>query len=355
MHRFKPQSLTFKQSLLIGLSALSLVACGGGGSSASETPEPNNKEKTTTKKEKKETTTKKGKNNTTAVTITAPTKVQFKITVDKSSVEQYALEWQKPKDVAEFVVYTAQSDLTGKTAQQLEALTSDSDPKKQTTKTNLVAGKTSHIFKNLNKGDTRYAVVMSMVNGKTSKPALPTDTLFVTAGEHFYNMRDNQDKCVVDIKNNLIWELKQASGLHGKDHRYTWYNSSLAANKQGTASTPADASTCATKGRCDTEKFVADVNQETWCGFNNWRMPTGLGGKGDNKFNELASLVDKSRPSGKPKINALFKNTVADESYWSSSFDASYVNDAWGVYFGNGNDDFINKNVKRRVRLVRAR
>ncbi len=33
MHRFKPQSLTFKQSLLIGLSALSLVACGGGGGS----------------------------------------------------------------------------------------------------------------------------------------------------------------------------------------------------------------------------------------------------------------------------------------------------------------------------------
>ncbi len=31
MHRFKPQSLTFKKSLLIGLSALSLVACGGGG------------------------------------------------------------------------------------------------------------------------------------------------------------------------------------------------------------------------------------------------------------------------------------------------------------------------------------
>ncbi len=35
MHRFKPQSLTFKKSLLIGLSALSLVACGGGGSSNS--------------------------------------------------------------------------------------------------------------------------------------------------------------------------------------------------------------------------------------------------------------------------------------------------------------------------------
>ncbi len=33
MHRFKPQSLTFKQSLLIGLTALSLVACGGGGGS----------------------------------------------------------------------------------------------------------------------------------------------------------------------------------------------------------------------------------------------------------------------------------------------------------------------------------
>ncbi len=350
MHRFKPQSLTFKQSLLIGLSALSLVACGGGGSSASEAPEPNKKEKTTIKKEKKETTTKKGKNNTTTVTIAAPTKVQFKITVDKSRAEQYSLVWQKPKDVAEFVVYTAQSDLTGKTAQQLEALTSDSNPQKQTTKINLVAGKTSHIFKNLNKGDTRYAVVMSVVNGNTSTPALPTDTLFVTKGEHFYTMRDNQDKCVVDIKNNLIWELKQASGLHGKDHVYTWYDSTQAAGKQGKAS-PANASTCATKGRCDTEKFVTDVNQETWCGFSDWRMPTG---KGDKKFNELKSLVDTNRPSGKPKINVLFENTLAN-IYWSSSPNANDNNFAWGVDFYGGLDGSRYKQNLNRVRLVRAR
>ncbi len=325
MHRFKPQSLTFKKSLLIGLSALSLVACGGGGGNDADSKK--------------------------TVTIAAPTKVQFKITVDKNSVEQYALEWQKPKDVTEFVVYTAQSDLTGKTAQQLEALTSNSDPKKQTTKTNLVAGKTSHIFKNLNKGDTRYAVVMSVVNGNTSTPALPIDTLFVTQGERFYNMRDNQDKCVVDIKNNLIWELKQASGLHGKDHIYTWYDSSLAANKQGKESSVTDVKICEKDGRCDTEKFVADVNQETWCGFNDWRMPTG---KGDKKFNELKSLVDTNRPSGKPKINVLFKNTLAD-TYWSSSPYADNNGNAWGVDFDDGYDNDYIKNNKRRVRLVRAR
>ncbi len=336
MHRFKPQSLTFKQSLLIGLTALSLVACGGGGGSDGNNGGSNDADSNAT------------------VTITAPTKVQFKSIVDKSGIEQYALEWQKPKDVAEFVVYTAQSDLTGKTAQELEALTSNSDPKKQTTKTNLVAGKTSHIFKNLNKGDTRYAVVMSVVNGKTSKPALPTDTLFVTAGEHFYSMRDNQDKCVVDIKTNLIWELKQASGLHGKDHRYYWYDSSLAADKQGTESSVTDVKICEKDGRCDTEKFVADVNQKTWCGFSDWRMPTGKGGKGDNKFNELKSLVDKSRLSSKPKINVLFKNTLAD-TYWSSSPYAGNFNLAWGVNFNDGNDDGNGKGSERRVRLVRAR
>ncbi len=332
MHRYS----NIKKHLCIGLTALSLVACGGGGGSDGNNGGSNDADSNAT------------------VTITAPTKVQFKITVEESGIEHYLLEWQKPKDVAEFVVYTAQSDLTGKTAQELEALTSDSDPKKQTTKTNLVAGKASHIFKNLNnKGDTRYAVVMSVVNGKTSKPALPTDTLFVTKGERFYTMRDNQDKCVVDIKNNLIWELKQASGLHGKDYRYTWYNSSLAADKQGTASTPADA-TCATKGRCDTEKFVADVNKETWCGFNDWRMPTGKGGKGDNKFNELASLFDRSRPSGKPKINALFKNTEADE-YWSSSPYAGSNGSAWSENFEEGNPKYSSKDTTYRLRLVRAR
>ncbi|MBV5309871.1 hypothetical protein, partial [Chromatium okenii] len=68
--------------------------------------------------------------------------------------------------------------------------------------------------------------------------------------------------CVKDNVTGLIWEVKTDNttpDLRDKDWTYTWYNSGT-----GTAS----GGTCKTTGRCDTEKFVADVNTSGLCGFN---------------------------------------------------------------------------------------
>jgi hypothetical protein len=74
-----------------------------------------------------------------------------------------------------------------------------------------------------------------------------------------------------------------------------------------------------------------------------WRLPN---------VKELASLADKGCQS--PAIDSTaFPNTPSGW-FWSSS---PYVGDsynAWGVYFGNGGVDLINRNYYGLVRLVRA-
>ncbi len=59
--------------------------------------------------------------------------------------------------------------------------------------------------------------------------------------------------CVRDNVTGLIWEVKtNDGGLRDKDWTYTWYN--------GTTGTPDGTNNCNPNTRCDTDKFVADVN-----------------------------------------------------------------------------------------------
>ena len=150
--------------------------------------------------------------------------------------------------------------------------------------------------------------------------------------------------CTRDNLTGLIWEVKTASGLRSQSHNYSWYSSNTATNggSVGTIS----GGTCATPGRCDTEKFVADVNAGAGlCGATDWRMPT---------QNELMSIVDYGRVN--PAIDpTYFPNTPASH-FWSASADASssLSSFAWHVYFGNGNAFGYFKYAPDQVRLVRA-
>jgi len=148
--------------------------------------------------------------------------------------------------------------------------------------------------------------------------------------------------CTRDNVTGLIWEVKTNSGLRSQGHSYSWYSSNTATNggSVGTAS----GGTCATGGRCDTEKFVADVNSGSGlCGATDWRMPT---------QNELISIVDYGR-TGLTIDPAYFPNTPAS-SFWSASAHASHSGGAWLVYFGYGNADSYFKYLTYQVRLVRA-
>lgn len=146
--------------------------------------------------------------------------------------------------------------------------------------------------------------------------------------------------CTYDNTTGLMWEVKTTSGLRSQSHSYTWYDS--VHNYGGNPGT-ASGGTCATAGRCDTEKFVEDVNAQTLCNHADWRMPT---------KEELSGIADLGRFN--PAIDPdYFPNTPASD-FWSGSPVAGNSDGAWGqgFYAGGGNWDYRDRAI--RVRLVRA-
>ncbi|NEX18578.1 MAG: hypothetical protein C1943_18770 [Halochromatium sp.] len=117
--------------------------------------------------------------------------------------------------------------------------------------------------------------------------------------------------CVRDNVTGTVWEVKTNDrGLRDKRWTYTWYEST------------ANSGTCATNGRCDTEKYVEDVNITGLCGFNDWRLPT---------IKELYGIVINDSYS--PVDSYYFPNTQSSRyrAYWSGS---EYDNDyAWEIDF----------------------
>jgi len=153
----------------------------------------------------------------------------------------------------------------------------------------------------------------------------------------------NDWACTRDNVTGLIWEVKITSGLRDQSHSYTWYNSNSATN--GGSAGIVSGGTCQTPGRCDTEKFVQDVNAAGLCGASDWRMPT---------RQELVSIVDYSIAYPGPTIDAdYFPNTFASV-FWSASAGAYSSGSAWYVvfYYGYANDG--SKDGGYQVRLVRA-
>lgn len=147
--------------------------------------------------------------------------------------------------------------------------------------------------------------------------------------------------CTRDNVTGLIWEVKTTTGLRSQSHTYTWYDSNPATNG-GDVGTPSDGA-CFAAGRCDTEKFAADVNAVGLCGAADWRMPT---------RNELVSIVDYGRTS--PTIDpGYFPNTTA-WYFWSASANASNSTTAWNVGFNDGGAYYNPKGTAKQVRLVRA-
>ena len=129
--------------------------------------------------------------------------------------------------------------------------------------------------------------------------------------------------CTRDNLTGLIWEMKTTSGLRSLNHTYSWYQTGSPDGNNGTAS----GGTCETTGRCDTEKYVQDVNAAGLCGFSSgWRMPT---------VKELEGIADLGRTL--PAIDpAYFPYTHAQAFVWSGSPNAGSAQVAWSVDFNVG-------------------
>ena len=187
-------------------------------------------------------------------------------------------------------------------------------------------------------------------DGQTNTSFTKLDANGVTLANQNADYATTPWQCVKDNVTGLTWEVKtNDGGLHDKNDRYNWYNTDTTSNGgfEGYANDDGDIcfgyNNADSSSYCNTQAYVARVNAATWCGANDWRMPT---------IEELRSIVSDDRVN--PAIDtASFPNTVS-WSFWSSSPKASNSNSAWVLNFGYGRDDDYSKNFKRRVRLVRS-
>lgn len=152
--------------------------------------------------------------------------------------------------------------------------------------------------------------------------------------------------CTYDNATGLMWEVKTAAGdggLHDASYSYSWYDSVHVYG--GNSGTP-NAGSCQPAGRCDTAKFVADVNASNLCNHNDWRMPT---------VDELANLLDLGIALPGPLIDSSYFPNTAGSVFWSGSpFQSEGVDAAWAVAFDDGMVFFVMSMMAEQVRLVRV-
>lgn len=162
----------------------------------------------------------------------------------------------------------------------------------------------------------------------------------------YTELTDGKDTCVKDNVTGLLWEQKtDDGGIQDKDNRYDWYNSNASING-GYAGSEGESSTDtyhSCKGsQCNTEAFIAKLNEKNYCGYNDWRLPS---------YHELMSIVDYS--GVQPTINPIFIGQQGGY-YWTSTPHAEYSSDALVVDFFRGSSYQIPKTNTSYVRAVRS-
>lgn len=172
------------------------------------------------------------------------------------------------------------------------------------------------------------------------------------------NIGDEQDdvtqpwRCVRDNVTGLVWEIKTTdNGLHDSRHNYSWFNTE---DNGGFAGDVNGAGTACTLANCNTQAFIAEVNNQGLCNFYDWRLPT---------HNELLSILHLGK-SASPMIDTNYfpetvTNITAPAWYWTAlpSVDGvsnDQARNAWAIDFASGNDNFLNKSTPASIRLVRG-
>ena len=144
--------------------------------------------------------------------------------------------------------------------------------------------------------------------------------------------------CVRDEVTQRVWEVKtNDGGSRDRQWRYSWYSARVVP-VQGEE----DLGECASEGRCDTEKYVREVNVNRMCGYDDWRLPSSA---------ELQSIVHYES-AGAAIDGTFFPNTEAD-LYWSAT-PSSIPGEAEFVGFRHGEIRAMGHDQPLAVRLVRG-
>ncbi|CAK0752417.1 conserved exported hypothetical protein [Gammaproteobacteria bacterium] len=141
----------------------------------------------------------------------------------------------------------------------------------------------------------------------------------VRAGQCIGNLTDNLDGTVTDGCTGLMWAACSVGQTY------------IAGTCTGTVSSMA------------WSKALVAAKNSTLANYSDWRLPN---------IKELISLVDYS--SFDPSIDVNYFPNTPSEYFWSASAFAYDSDDAWDVYFYDGNAHDDDKNGAFQVRLVRA-
>lgn len=213
------------------------------------------------------------------------------------------------------------------------AIDAESDP--------IPVGQDGHLGRDITHNDNSDGLAgFSFIKLDTSGVALTDQAItYTTTPWH----------CVKDKVTGLIWEVKtDDSGLHDKNDTYSWYNTGANSNGGRDGFENNGASTCFNYNNgdnatyCNTQAYVARVNAATWCGANDWRLPT---------RKELRSIVIYG---SNPAIDmGYFPNTISSP-FWLSLPNVNNNYNALVLKFSDGGDHSIDKSDSGPVRLVRS-
>ena len=168
------------------------------------------------------------------------------------------------------------------------------------------------------------------------------------------------DKCyfIYDPANNISIEGKTMDGsLHDARWTYSWYDPSRS-DHQGWKNLGA----CVDKLNCDTSSYVRQVNAESFCGTNDWRLPSSTElkqyvacSKGQStdwtKGNPCIGWDDPTL--AKPFVMPELENT-GRSFYWTGETYPVIPDYAYYVYPWMGSVDRTYKSETRSIRLVRT-
>lgn len=177
-------------------------------------------------------------------------------------------------------------------------------------------------------------------------------TTFVRLNEQGSPLTSQQAKyesepwsCVSDARTGLTWEVK-TDNLFLRDMQwvYTWYEPA-STDKQGYAG-KADGGKCHEGSACDTQAYVAAINAQKLCGYDDWRLP---------KTFELHTLLDRSRNCPGTCIDTHYFPNTAKGGYWTSMPFDEFICYAWGIDFELDAASGANKNTPLHIRLVRGK
>lgn len=149
-------------------------------------------------------------------------------------------------------------------------------------------------------------------------------------------------RCVEDPNTGLVWEVKSGDGdLHDKHNLYSWHDPA----KEGGVAGVADGGRCDGDVECDTHAFIQAINEENYCGYSNWRLPT---------REEMLSIVRIGGAGTAATIDSDYFPQALPSWYWTATSNENYPDYAWYLLFRNGIALSDVKVRPKHLRLVRS-